>query len=170
MRHLSRPVVLTVLVLAVGAAVAGCKSDSPTMSNNSGGSSGSGSLPNGSMTATFDGAVWNATVSLVGTYVGSNFTLSGVDPTGLTVSLAMSVSGPGTVPFSGSNGGSCTVMMGSATWLGAPAALQGSGTIVFTTLNATSATGTFRCTALPQAGTSATGTKELTNGAFTIRF
>jgi hypothetical protein len=126
-------------------------------------------LQNGSMSATFDGGAWNAALALAALYTNNTFAMTGIDQSQRTLSVSMSVSGPGTHAFTGPNGGSCNLIIGSATWLGAPAAQQGSGRIVFSTLTATNAIGTFECSAPPQSGTTATGTKSIT-GSFNVRF
>ncbi len=171
MRYLRSWVAVALLVLAAGA---GCET-SPTRSETGtgglgSGGSGGGTLPNGSMSATFDGATWTASLALAPLFVSETFALSGTDQTGRSLTLSMRASGSGTYPFTGTNGGACNLIIGSATWLGAPAAQQGSGQIVFTTLNATNAIGTFECSAPPQAGTTASGIKSISNGTFNVRF
>ena len=47
---------------------------------------------------------------------------------------------------------------------------HGAGTVTFSALNETGATGTFSFTLLPMVGTNAAGTHTVTNGTFNVKF
>ena len=132
---------------------------------------GATNLSNGSFAVYFDGAWFNANLSIAAQNLAANtFVLTALDNAGRSVSVSIRVTAPGTYAFSGSNFGVCQIVVGSATWVGGPSALQGSGEVTFTVFNAQRATGTFHCTAPAFATSTAVGTKLLTNGTFNVTF
>src|SRR5262245_38272595 len=136
---------------------------------------GSGSLKNGSMSATVNGSLFNATALTTFTNLAS-----GASPATLTVS---GTSGTRTIAFSlfGNGVGTFTVASadvnfviteGSAGqgWQGVVSAAGSSGTVTLSTWTASRAVGTFSVTATPTPGTGASGNRAVTDGRFDVTF
>ena len=138
-----------------------------------GGGGGGPVSPNGSMSAKIDGASWNA-IAVQAVY-GSNHILSfaGSDVANPSRAIggATLANGPGTYPITSLNptGANASLTIGPAVWM-ATGAGSGTGTITINTLTATTASGTFSFHGVAAQGTSATGTKEITEGAFNVKF
>lgn len=150
------------LVCAVG--VAACNDGNPA-SPASAGESGTGT-----MSATVDGAVFSASGKgkVVATRAGgANFSITGANTTGAQIAIIMAgVTLPGTYDIGAGGVGAATYSNASSTWLSSNAG--GTGTITFTTLTTTHATGTFSFVAAPVVGTTATGPKVVTSGSFDV--
>lgn len=150
------------LVFACAAGVIACnKSPTATASDSSG---------TGTMSATVDGGTFSASGQgkVVATRAGgSNFSITGANTTGAQIAIIMGgVTSPGTYDIGAGGVGAATYSNGSSTWLSATTG--GTGTITFTMLTTTHATGTFSFIAAPVAGTSATGPKVVTAGSFDV--
>ena len=165
--------------------------DSPT-SPSSGGPSGSGGSGGGSalscpatlgaatraqgtMTASIGGVPWIADCIGVSTAVAGVIGLAGSD---LATGLSFQTLGFGTVravgtytinELSGLNAILSTAFSGSAAIWTASLGI-GTGTVIITSLTNNSIAGTFVFTLVPQAGTPASGTKVIANGAFNLTF
>lgn len=150
---------LTSLVLLLTIAACG-GSDSPT---------GLGGGPtNGSFTATIDGQNWSATSIIPTMASASTGTVSAIgagSPT-YTMAFAWVDAGPGTYTIGQSIGFNGNLSQSGSNWTST--ALAGTGTLQVTNRTATQISGTFSFTMLPSGGT--TGTRTITNGAFTINF
>lgn len=147
---------------AVG--VAACNGGNPA-SPSSAGDSGTGT-----MSATIDGAAFSASGAgkVVATRAGgANFSITGANTTGAQLAIIMAgVTLPGTYDIGAGGVGAATYSNASSTWLSATTG--GTGTITFTTLTTTHATGTFSFVASPVVGTTATGPKFVTAGSFDV--
>jgi Family of unknown function (DUF6252) len=153
------------------ALAAGCSDSSGTSGVNS--PSGTNEV---SLTARVDGSAWSADpTSIVAGNMAGVLTFSGSSAVGggvrRTIALRIVATAPGTYPIGppvavASNRG--TVTDGTAEWLAD--ASTGSGTIILGSLTANRATGTFSFNAEPVAGTTASGTRIVTEGAFSVTF
>ena len=126
---------------------------------------------NGTMTARIDGSSWRATVAIAATYQNGILAVAGGDPVSggtPTVGFAALATAPGTFTIGGTGPANGLVTVGSSTWQAA--AGTGSGSITITAISATGARGTFQFTALPVAGTPASGTRTVTEGVFDVTF
>ena len=124
---------------------------------------------NGSMTARVDGAAFTA-FSVAGTFNGSVLAVSGIQISpsqGLTIGVATTAPGTFTVG-TGSSGVNGIYVSGNSSW--SAAGNIGSGTVIITTLSSTRAVGSFNFVMQAQAGSGATGTRTITQGAFDVRF
>ena len=150
---------------------AGCSDSSGTSGINS--PSGTNGV---SLTARVDGSAWSAdpTTIVAGNMAGV-LTFSGTNALGggvrRTIALRLVATAPGTYPIgppveAASNRG--TVTEGTAEWLAD--ASTGNGTIILGSLTADRATGTFSFNAEPVAATAASGTRGVTEGAFSVTF
>lgn len=148
----------------------------------SGGGTGPSGTVNGTFTAVIDGTAWNGSTSQFSTAGGSipgfqtmggSKVVSATDYTTITLTLGY-LSGPGTYPLGVNHattaGGLATVSVQQGSTLGVwTTGLTGAaGTLTIATLTSTRMTGTFQFSATPQLGTSATGTKVVTNGMFDL--
>ena len=123
---------------------------------------------NGSMTARVDGNSFTA-FSTAATFSNGILAVSGVQVTpaqGITFGVA--ATGPGTFTVSQTSAVNGIYVSGNASWLAS--GNVGSGTVTLTTLNSTRAVGTFNFVMQAQAGSGATGTRTITQGAFDVRF
>jgi hypothetical protein len=153
------------------AVAAGCSDSSGTSGINS--PTGTGVM---SLAARVDGSAWSAdpTTIVAGnmagilTFSGTNASSGGVRR---TIAMRIVATAPGTYPIGppvaiASNRG--TVTEETAEWLAD--ASTGNGTITLGSLTASRATGTFSFNAEPVAGTAASGTRVVTEGAFSVTF
>lgn len=151
---MSKPKLLSVLLIATLGASACSSSDDPTGPGDS----------SGTISATIDGVAWSA--DALGMNNGFVFGLEG---TANGIRLAFSIdltrnTVPGTVDLeSGSTG--AEIREGTETWY----AVGGSGTMTVQTLTDSRATGTFQMVAGPIGG-SGTGTRTIVNGTFDVTF
>ena len=146
---------LTLLVLTA----AGCKSSDAT------GPSSTKPLPNGSMSAKFDGADWAATLSVRASNSGTIVGVAGTD-LNQTLAFALAATAPGTYnigPLSPANAELTTT--GGVVYTAA--GNVGSGTITITSLTATAVAGTFTFNMVKSGGGA---TRSVTNGVFNIKF
>jgi hypothetical protein len=161
------------LVLPLLVALSACgKSDPLEPSEDHTG--GSGSLQNGSMSATVNGSAFTATSLTTFTTLGN-----GVLPATLTVSggsgtrvIAFSLVGSGVGTFTVAAADVNVVITEGAgqSWQGILSAAGSSGTFTLTTWTANRAVGTFSVTATPTPGTGASGNRTVTNGRFDVTF
>jgi len=150
---------LTTLVLLLTIAACG-GSDSPT-------GPGGGGPHNGSFTATIDGTNWAATaITPALTQVPGGFSAIGAGSPTFTVAFAWPEQGTGTYTIGQAIGMNANLSMGGSMWTTTPSG--GGGTLTITTRTATQVSGTFSFTMVGVTGT--TGTRAVTNGAFTITF
>jgi hypothetical protein len=163
-----------VLALPLVLVLSACAKEAPLEPIDENSTGGSGSLKNGSMSASINGSAFNATSSL------TTFTTlgSGVLPATLTVS---GVSGTRTLSFSlsGSGIGTFTVAAadvnfviteGAAGWQGLLSAAGSSGSVTLTTWTAERAVGTFSIIATPTPGTGSSANRTVTDGRFDVTF
>ena len=170
----------TLLVLAIGIGV-GCDdsnpagpSDGPPAIGISGGGSGSSTpgapdCPNnrGTLAAVVDGAVWTSTCVPATSWVAGVMTIVAQNQTEmLAVTVNAAVPGSYTGQIGGARG-TLTRTADSASWTSGPA---GTAAVVLTRLDLQGATGTFSFAATPIAGTPAAGTRNVTNGTFSVTF
>ena len=138
-----------------------------------GGGGGSSTGPTtGPMTATIDGASWVATLSVEArrTHSGAAgiISLAGSNNNGLGLGVAFPDSGVQSYTLGGFHPSNATILQGASAWVAN--VTGGSGTVTVTALDATHVAGTFAFNAVPTPGTSASGTKHVTNGHFDIPF
>lgn len=156
MRHYTR---LVMLVLMIGL-VAGCDSNEDDEEQQQ--------LPNGFMTARVDGQPFTASVSVFGINTNGVFGVSGADASGRIIGLGgLAQVGEQTIGM-GNPANSTYTEAAGVFW--AANATSGSGTITITELDAEHIAGTFSFVAPASQGSSATGTRTVTNGAFDIEF
>lgn len=158
--------ILGAVVIAL--VVAGCSSTSKVTGTNNTGSTPI-TLAHGSMSATINGTNWVANTAIDATYTNGVLLVSGADASALALAVSTVASGPGTyaVGLTDPTSGILT-QGGGATW---EALLStGSGSIVISTLTSTGASGTFSFVMPALSGSSATGTKTVTNGTFNVTF
>ena len=124
----------------------------------------------GSMSANIDGSNFSASgkgAVTTSTATAGSFSIVGTASNGGRLSInAVGVKSAGTYSMSASGSASGTYAVGTSTWLSTISG--GSGSIVFTTLTSTHATGTFSFTGAPVVGTSASGNKSVTSGTFDV--
>lgn len=100
---------------------------------------------------------------------GDNVTIAGTMSNGAQVILTVSgISKGGTYSLASGGLGAGTYQLDDATWMSN--STGGTGTITLTTLSQVQAIGSFTFTAAPLAGTTATGTKAITDGTFNVLF
>ena len=161
-------------VLAVGLVAGSC--GSPTAPGTPGACGTNVSLD--TMSATIDGQDWSSILTL-SLLTGGAVSITGND--GCTpnrvVTFNLFVKGPGTYripetdPEKEFDEAALTAVFSVGTTQFWDAQVgHGRGTVTFTALNATGATGTFSFTLLPMAGTNSTGTHMVTNGSFDVKF
>jgi hypothetical protein len=153
----------TLAVMSLLLFVAGCGgSDNPAGPNDP---AGGGSGP---MSARIDGAQWNAQMAFaVGSASGSVIAVSGADITGRAVGVAWLDEGLGTYTIGPTTPANGVLNEGTGSWTTTG---QGSGTIVVTTRTPTRVAGTFTLTVGAIPNTTATGTRNITNGVFNVAF
>ena len=164
------------VLLAVAAIVACGKSPTSPDTGSNGNSSGSGS----SFSMKFDGTAWTAVTSLISVQLSANILSIGGSNQSSSTSFAIAMAHPGltaltpdTYAFGVVNPSNARlVMVGGATALGWSGGTEvgSSGSIKLDTLTATSASGTFSMVLVPVAGTGSTGTKNITEGKFNVKF
>jgi len=145
---------LTLLLLAVAA----CKSSDATGPNNN-------HPANGSMTATIDGAAWNASLTVHASSTNGIVGVAGTDAT-QTIAFALAANGPGTYsigPLSPENAELTTT--GGIVFTAA--GNVGGGSVTITSLTSTAVAGTFTFTMVKSGGGA---NRSVTNGAFNIKF
>jgi len=127
------------------------------------------------MKATIDGSSWSAgefglSISYLPPANGLPALLGfgGADAVPRVVSLAVYASGPGTYTAASGLGTNFNVYFGTAAYTAIGG--TGTGTVTFTTFTANHATGTFSFSAPAVAGTGASGTKNVTNGTFDVKY
>ena len=146
-----------------------CGSDGNPGSPSGSGGGGGSSLSPGTMTATIDGVAWTGTINTAVVANGSLIVSAAVSPTSSGIALASPAQvGTQTV---GSGSAVTAVLLANVTspssesWLAAGP--TGSGSMTISTLTATSATGTFFFTLVPNPGTGQN--RVVSNGAFNAR-
>jgi hypothetical protein len=164
MRHRTR--LFLVSLLLVVAATSAC-AHGPTEPESLGGQTGS-------MTATIDGTPWTATsvsitqgsgivvIQAQGPLSGGNALISLVMPSSVgTYTLGLT---PGRTGAQGA-----TLSVGGAVLWSADTT-NGNGSLTFTSLNSTKATGTYFMSLAPIVVTGATGTRVISSGVFDVNF
>ena len=124
----------------------------------------------GDLSATIDGDDWEANLAAVATRTNNVIGIGAGDTGGnRSIGIGFIDAGTGTYPINGTTPTNAILIEGQQTWA-ASAGVGGSGTITITTLTATRVAGTFSFTAVPNAGTGATGNRVVTNGEFDVEF
>ncbi len=129
------------------------------------------SVGTGTVSAKVDGAAVSATGAnnVVVGRSGSSFSIVANLNSTTRVSLIMDgATTAGTYSLASGGLGAGQYASGTATWLST--LVGGLGTVTFTTLNTTQAVGTFSFTGVAVVGTTATGTKTITEGSFNVSF
>jgi hypothetical protein len=125
----------------------------------------------GSMSARIDGQAWTATSSSGGTAIQGTFGFAGTDAAGRTIVVVVSaVPQPGAQAIRTSTANNLAFTINDsngAAWIATQA--NGNGELRIDSFTNTNASGSFTFDAVPVAGTSATGTKVVTNGVFNVR-
>ncbi len=125
-------------------------------------------LSNGFMTASVNNQPFSANTSVFAINTGGVFGLSGGDASGRVIALGgLSQMGEQTIGM-GDPANSTFTETAGVFW--AANATVGSGTITITELDADHIAGTFSFVAPPSPGSSATGTRTVTDGEFDIEF
>lgn len=166
-RRLYAPVAFALCVLLV--LTVGACGDSPGSPSDDDDDDDPAGLPNGTMSAQFDGGPWNANLLIAPLLTSIGFGLQGIDTANRSIVFTVSATTPGVYPIAGPVSVSCVLAIGSQGWF-ATTGVQGSGQISFTTLTQNRAIGAFTCTAPATPGTGATGTKEIVNGQFNVTY
>jgi hypothetical protein len=122
------------------------------------GPGGLGGAPNGTMTATLDGAPWSA-VTITVTRGGGFLSVAGSNADPLAIGFTIQEAGPGTYPIGPGQVTSANVTILSSVWTAA------TGQIVFTTIEADRVAGTFQFTAPLSVGSGA-AERVVTAGSF----
>jgi hypothetical protein len=151
-------------------------------SSGSGGSGGSGggtstncSVPgnpaSGSFSATIDGVAFRATCFGISTAAAGVISFGGGIPGTATTTQTFAIAttlGVGTTNIGATSPTNALFSIGPALWTAS--VLGGSGSVTITSNTVNSVAGTFSLVLIPQAGTSATGNKTVTNGSFNLTF
>lgn len=155
MRH-----ALQTLMVAAVVGLAACGSSDST---GPGGNNG-----NGDMSAKIDGASWTSSLSAQVVRSGSIISLAGANGGGKTIiAFAWVDAGLGTYTVSGTSPANASLTDNQQHWIAD--IVGGSGAITVTALDATHVAGTFQFT-MTASGGGATGTRNVTNGQFDIKF
>ena len=167
---------LVAILLVVTAACGGGDDDDKGNPGNPSGGTGSGSgggvtLSNGSMSASIDGASWNANAAIIATYTPGLFVVSGGDTSGRAIAFALIPNGTGTYTINSANnvGFNFVLNIGSAGYA-SPGTGSGTGSLTLTTLTPSHAVGTFSFVANPTPNTGASGNKTVTNGKLDVTY
>jgi hypothetical protein len=170
-----RPQCLLLLPLLL--VLAACEKASPTdpSTDDIDNTGGSGSLQNGSMSATVDGNAFTATSLTTFNTLGGSVSPAVLTATGAsgTRTIAFSLSGTGIGTFSvGAGDVNFVIAEGLAgqSWQGITGAAGSSGTVTLTIWTPSRAVGTFSVMATPTPGTGASGNRVVTNGRFDLTF
>jgi hypothetical protein len=155
--------------LACGSDGPNAPGDDPNNPNNPNNPGGSGGPINGSFTAVVDGTAFNASIIIPA--MSSGASAIGASSSSLTIAFAWLDQGVGTYTIGqsiGMNANLTLVATGSPQWIAA--ATMGSGTLNITTRTTNRVAGTFNFSMVPSPGGTATGTRNVTNGAFDVTF
>jgi hypothetical protein len=136
-----------------------------------GGDSGTNPGDDNTMSATVAGTAWSGTLAVQGTHGGNVLAVSGTNGTYQIQLTVPGVAATGTFNFGPGNLGVAQLVQvttGTPAWTSS--LVGGAGSITVTTLTTTRAAGTFTFTAAASPGTSATGTRTVTNGTFDVQF
>jgi len=127
---------------------------------------------NGDMTAKIDGSSFSSVATYAtrnATNAGTIVALSGAEADGTALGFGFVDAGPGTYTVSATSPTNATLIEpGGHAWVAS--VVGGSGSVTITTLDATHIVGTFAFSMAPSAGTGATGTRAVTQGAFDVKF
>lgn len=133
----------------------------------SNGPSDDNTLVNGSFTARVDGSSFNASFAVVAV-AGSIISIGASNASGQSLGFAWVDAGAGTYTISQAAPTNGNYSFGNSSW-GAGAG-GGSGSIVISTRTTNRVAGTFSFTMNATPGTSATGTKTISQGSFDLTF
>lgn len=150
---------LASLIAAIVVTASACGSDDPA---------GPG-LGDGDFTATIDGDDWSANVGAVATRNNNIIGLGAGDSDGLSMGIGFVDAGVGTYPINGTSATNALLTEDGKTWV-ANSVTGGSGTLTITAIDGSHVAGTFSFTAVPSAGSGATGERAVTNGEFDVEF
>ena len=161
-------------LLGLLVALAGCESDTTGTSGGGTGPSSGGS--SSAMSARIDGQSWGAASNAISaSNITGVITIVGAEAAGATsraITLTVVANTIGTYPIGAppinAPATNAFLSAGSAQW--AADTSRGSGFITLQTLTASGATGVFQFTAAPIVGTTASGDRVVTDGAFNVRF
>lgn len=169
------------LAIVVSVAVTSCGEDNnpagPSIGIGSGSSGGSGSGSSGSRTlsARIDNGSWTATSAVTASLTSGVLSVSGTDPS-YSLAFVIAATAPGTYVIPGTTGvqaGNNAVLVslanGSSNAAWAAGASGGTGTVMITSLSTSAVSGTFSFLMVPSS-TSATQTRSVTSGTFSIAF
>ncbi|NNE44443.1 MAG: hypothetical protein HKN12_09555 [Gemmatimonadetes bacterium] len=169
------PLLKVILVsLLTAALLTGCGSGSPTGPGGSGGTGatgggtgggGGGGTFGGTMTATLDGAPWNASI-VTANATGTFIAVGASDASGLAVGFNFDQTGPGSYPIASGETTQALIATQAGVWNAG--GVVGSGELVITVLTATRVAGTFTFTFDGPGLTPAT--RSLTAGSFDVEF
>ncbi len=123
------------------------------------------------MAASIAGTAWSGTLAVQASRAGNVFSLSGTNGTFQIQITIPNVTAAGTFNIGVGNLGIAQVIQvtaGTPAWTSA--LVGGTGTVTISSLTAEGASGTFAFTGIASPGTSATGTRAVTNGMFTVTF
>lgn len=123
------------------------------------------------MSATVAGTAWSGSLAVQGQVAGNVLSVSGTNGTYQIVMNVPGVAATGTYNVGPGNFGVAQLIQvtnGTPTWTSS--LVGGAGSVTVTTLTATRVAGTFTFTAAASPGTSATGTRAVTNGSFDVKF
>jgi hypothetical protein len=166
---------LTLLAAALLAACGDSNPAGPSVGIGSGSGGGSGSGSNRTLSARIDNGTWTATTGVTASLAGGVLSVSGADPTySLAFTVAATTAGTYVIPGpAGVQGGNNAVLTefqagaGNAAWTAN--ATGGTGAVMITSLSTSAVSGTFSFLMVPSS-TSASDTRSITNGTFSIAF
>jgi len=127
-----------------------------------------GTPTNGTMTATVDGNAWSAVQIATVKHNNGTVVVSGSDAAALALAFAFVGQTPGTYSIGPTLPANGNVHNLATTWTAS--SQQGIGTIVVSTLSASSTSGTFSFTAPLASGNGTPATRVVTNGTFNVSF
>jgi hypothetical protein len=120
------------------------------------------------MSAEIDGTTWIANCIQAASWIANTLSIVGTNGTD-TVTLGAVTTELGTIDLTtGAAYGSVTRLSTGATWT--TGAGRGGGILTLTRVDFQGAAGTFSFSAPPAPGSTATGTKVVSNGMFNVRF
>ena len=159
-----------------------CGGGNPTSPSGSGSGSGSGTgsgsggsggsaINRGTISALIDGVQFTGTATAATNQSGIFATAASNSGATITFGFgALANAGTTQVNATSPTNAQLVVVNGGTSQSWSASTSGGSGSLTITSINATSATGTFAFTLVPSAGSSATGTRAVTNGTFSVTF
>lgn len=165
--------ILAILTLATAAiAFTACEDANPTSPETPGGPNQPGGRSTlcptnrGTMSAEINGEKWTSTCVQAAGWVAGTLSIVATNGTEV-ITLGVNATVPGTADALRGASGTITRPATGATWMSGPG---GAITITLTRIELGGAAGTFSFSAAAVAGTVATGTRNVTNGTFSVIF